>query len=468
MRNAHVRYMCFPSVVLTGKETEVKIAPRDTSRIFREDQQYEVCIFGLTDDMSTYHSQPDYDVPCEIKNGCLCFKYTFDKEQEYSVRFRLAGEKETRISLYALDEDLYSRRPLKGDLHTHTYYSDGQDGIMMTPADYREEGFDFFSLTDHNRRYTSVLAAELYENVDLGMLIMPGEEVHTPDSLLHIVHAGGKESVALKYIKDRETYESEVAEIERTLTHIPETYRKRMAMAKWASDNIHNAGGIAIFPHPYWCPLKYNISHEFSSLLFSEKIFDAFELMGGITNAQDNVQLALWQEQCAKGNPIPVVGSSDSHNHDSEVNDFARRFTIVFAKDNTTEAILDAIKNGYSVAGELATGSTSDVRFYAPQMRLVMFSHFLFQNYFNETWRLCVGEGILMRRYAEGEDVGEILSALAPTVENFYKRFYGLTPYEGLCEHTRAFLDKCLDLQLKEGPLTKGSSLKSAKITRRI
>ena len=101
-------------------------------------------------------------------------------------------------------------------------------------------------------------------------------------------------------------------------------------------------------------------------------------------------------------------------------------------------------------------------------MRLVMFSHFLFQNYFNETWRLCVGEGILMRRYAEGEDVGEILSALAPTVENFYKKFYGLTPYEGLCEHTRAFLDKCLDLQLKEGPLTKGSSLKSAKITRRI
>jgi len=460
--------MCYPSVVCVGKETEVKIVPRDTSRIFREDKSFEVCVFGFTDDMHEYNAQPPYNVPCEIKNGCLCFRYTFEKEQEYAVRFREVGTKETRLSVYALNDDLYALRPLKGDLHTHSYYSDGQDGIMMTPADYREEGFDFFSLTDHNRRFTSVLANELYDGVKLGMLIMPGEEVHTPGSLLHMVHAGGRESVAIKYIKDGATYEAEVAEIEKSLTHIPEQYRTRIAKAKWASAKIHEAGGIAIFPHPYWAPLKYNISHEFSSLLFEEKIFDAFELMGGVTNAQDNIQLALWQEQCVKGNPLPVVGSSDSHNHDSEVNDFSRRFTIVFAKENTTEAILDAIRSGYTVAGELATGSNSDVRFYAPQMRLVMFAHFLYQNYFNETWRLCVGEGILMRRYAEGEDVGEILSALAPTVENFYKKFYGKTEVEGLPEHTRAFLDKCLMAQLEDGPLTKGSHLKSATVTRRL
>jgi len=467
MRNAHVRYMCIPSVVCVGKETEIKIVPKDTSRIFRDNKTFEVCVFGFTDDMHEYNVQPAYNVPCEIKNGCLCFNYTFDKEQEYAVRFREVGEKETRISLYALESDLYERRPLKGDLHTHCYYSDGQDGLMMTPADYREEGFDFFSLTDHNRRYTSILAAELYRDVDLGMLIMPGEEVHTPGSLLHMVHVGGKESVAAKYIKDTETYEAEVAEIEKTLSYIPEQYRTRMAKAKWASAKVHEAGGIIIFPHPYWSPLKYNISHEFSSLLFDEKIFDAFELMGGVTNAQDNLQLALWQEQCVKGNPIPVVGSSDSHNHDSAANDFGRRFTVVFAKENTTEAILEAIKEGYSVAGELATASDTDVRFYSPKMRLVMFSHFLYQNYFNQTWRLCVGEGILMRRYAEGEDVGETLSALAPTVENFYKKFYGKTEYNGLPEHTRAFLDKAREIQLAEGPLTKGSHIKSAKITRR-
>lgn len=466
MRNLHSRYMCVPSVVCVGKETEVKIVPRDPSRIFRADKQFEVCVFGLTDDMLTYTVKPPYDVPCEIKNGCLCFKFTFEAEQEYAVRFREVGEKETRISLYALNEDLYSRRPLKGDFHTHTYYSDGQDGLTVTPADYREEGFDFFTLTDHNRRYPSVLAKELYSDVKLGMHIVLGEEVHTPGSILHIVHAGGKDSVAKQYIDDKDKYEAEVTEIEQTLTHIPEYFRHRVAMAKWATTKIHEAGGLAIFPHPYWNPLRYNISHDFSSLLFKEKLFDAFELVGGITNMQDNLQISLWQEQLALGNAIPVVGSSDSHNHDAAIGDFSRRFTIVFAKDNTTESILEAVKEGYTAAGELAAGSDTDVRFFSTQMRFVMFAHFLFQNYFNETWRLCYGEGVLMRRYAEGEDVGDELSALAPTVENFYKKFYGITVYNGLPEHTISYLDKCREIQLT-GPLTKGSLLDTGKITRR-
>ena len=55
-----------------------------------------------------------------------------------------------------------------------------------------------------------------------------------------------------------------------------------------------------------------------------------------------------------KGNALPIVGSSDSHNHDFEkCSSFARHFTLVFAKENTTEAILDAIRSGYSLAAEI-------------------------------------------------------------------------------------------------------------------
>ena len=67
-------------------------------------------------------------------------------------------------------------------------------GLCSSP-DYREEAFDFFFLTDHNRMYTSEYAAKLYGEIPLGMQILRGEEVHTPGSLLHIVHAGGSESV---------------------------------------------------------------------------------------------------------------------------------------------------------------------------------------------------------------------------------------------------------------------------------
>ncbi len=470
MRDRRSRFMCFPSVVCVGKETAVSVVPRDNSRRFRSDKEYEMCLLGMEEDQESYHSELTYDCPCTVQDGCLCFVHTFDAEQEYHVRFREKGAKSSeKIALYAVEEDLYRLRPLKGDLHTHTYYSDGHDGITMTPADYREEGFDFLPITDHNRRYTSQLAIELYQDVKLGMHLIPGEEVHTPGSLLHIVHIGGKDSVAARYIKHNDEFVAEVEAIEATLPDtVPELYRRRLAMAKWSCDNIHKFGGIAIFAHPFWKPRKYNVPEAFADLLFDEKIFDAFELLNGIQDVYNNLQVGLWQQQLTKGNLIPVVGSSDSHNHNATVSGFARRFTLVFAESNTTEAILDAVRKGNCVAGELPKGDSdlgilpyneSAVRFYSTQFRLVKFAHFLYHSYFAETRRLCFGEGVLMRRYAEGEDVGEVLSALADTVENFYKKYYGLAPAPTVPEKIAAFLDKCLELQLSEGPTTKGSSL---------
>lgn len=461
MRNAHPKFMCFPSVVCVGRETEVAITPRDVNRFFRADKEYTLAVVGLGEDQESYHASIPLDYPCHVKDGCLRFTYFFDAEQEYSIRFCEAGGKEIRIPMYAVKEDLYNLRPLKGDLHSHSTYSDGSDGPAMTPADYREEGYDFFALTDHNRMYPSVLAPTLYDNIPLGIHMMQGEEIHTPGSLLHIVHIGGTESVCNKYIHAREDYEAAVDRIAKSLTHIPELYRRRMAMAVWACEEVHKAGGLAIFAHPCWCPQRYNVTREFADLLFQEKIFDAFELMGGVKDSGNNMQLALWIEQLLKGNGLAVVGSSDSHNHDySNSKEFAKRFTLVFAKENTTEAILEAIRAGYSLSAELAPNDDTDVRFYSTQMRLVRFAHFLYENYFNETWRLCIGEGILMRRYAEGEEVGAVLAALCDTVENFYKRYYGITPIQGIPQQRMDYLEKCLQIHCSDGPVTKGSLLK--------
>ena len=460
MRNAHPKYLCFPSVVCVGKETQVYITPRDINYYFRDDQNYALAVLGLGQDQFSYHSPLSFDHPWEVKDGCLLFSHYFDAEQEYSVQIRDAAGKVHRISLYAVEEDLYELRPLKGDLHSHSAYSDGSDGMAMTPADYREEGYDFFALTDHNRMYPSQMLNQLYADIPLGMHMMIGEEIHTPGSLLHIVHVGGAESVCNKYIHNRDAYEAAVDQISQTLTHIPELYRRRMAMAVWACKEIHNAGGLAILAHPCWCPRRYNVTREFADLLFQEKIFDAFELMGGDHDKTNNLQLALWIEHLLMGSGLPVVGSTDSHNHDvAEDKSFAKRFTLVFAKENTTEAILDAIRAGYSVSAEVTARDDTNVRFYSTKMRLVLFAHFLYKNYFNETWRLCVGEGILMRRYAQGEDVASLLAALAPTVESFYKRFYGITPPEGMPENRLKFLQECLARHKSEGPGTKGSSL---------
>jgi len=454
MLNAHIRYICYPSVVKAGQETAVTVFPMDTSRRFLDGSSCELGVYGLMDDQIDYHTPAPLNHPFTLEDGCLKFTYDFHKEQEYRIRLKVDGVL-TNLSMYALEDDLYSLRPLKGDLHSHCWYSDGQDGLSMTPADYREEGFDFFALTDHNRMFTSRLAQTMYDGVQLGMTILPGEELHTPGANIHIVHVGGCESVCEKYINDPTTFESEVAALEEGLQVIPEQYRGRVAMAHWCCEKIHAAGGIAIFAHPYWQPDQYNVSRDQAKYMFDAKIFDAFELMGGIGPKNNNQQLALWQENCLKGNVLSVVGSSDSHNHDIEAEVFGRRFTVVFAKENTCQAILEAVRKGLTVAAEF-TGD-NEVRFYG-DLRLVDLCHFLWQHYFSRTWQLCVGEGILMRRWALGEDVDDILSALAPTVEDFYKRFYGLTPAPVLTARQTEFLDKALQAQ-KTGPITKGSKL---------
>lgn len=460
MRNAHPRYMCFLSVVCTGKETEVAITPRDISRFFREDRVYRLAVYGLNEDHLTFDIPVPLDHSCYVRNGCLHFTHFFEKEQEYYIRFCEEGKTEIAVSMYAVEEDLYRLRPLKGDLHSHSLFSDGSDGAAMTPADYREEGFDFFALTDHNRMYPSQLAAKLYEGVPLGIHMMTGEEIHTPGSLVHIVHIGGTESVCNKYIHHPEEFEAAVDKIEQTLTHIPEQYRHRMALAVWSCQEAHNAGGLAILAHPCWLPLRYNVTREFGDMVFKENIFDAWELMAGLSDKGNNMQVALWIEQLLMGNALPVVGASDSHYHDyPRDRDFVKRFTIVFAKENTTDSIMEAIKAGYCVAAELPHNGDTDVRFYSSQMRLVQFAHFLYENYFNQTWCLCVGEGILMRRYAEGEDVGAVLAALAPTVENFYKRFYGITPIQDFSKENLDFIEECRSIHRTVGPLTRGSQL---------
>ena len=458
MRNAHPLYQCYPAVVPVGKETTVTIFPRDISRRFRNDTTYQIAILGLQDPEAEYYSTPEHDVPCYVQDGCLLFSYRFNKEQEYKIFFRAEGESSTKISLYAVEQDLYQLRPLKGDLHSHSYYSDGLDGIAMVPANYREEGFDFFALTDHNRMLTSRCAMALYKDIPLGIHMMTGEEVHTPNSTLHIVHVGGNHSVCEQYIHQREAYEEQVDKIAETLTHIPEEYRRKLAMAKWATQKIREAGGISILAHPFWQCRRFNVSSDFQEIVFAEKMFDAFELMGGIPDKHNNLQLNLWHAQCMKGNGLSVVGSSDSHNHDFAKTAFARRFTVVFAKSNTTADIMEAIRNGYSVAAELPPNNDEAVRFYG-DLRLVLFAHFLFENYFDETWRLCIGEGILMRRYAEGEDVAQALGAMANTVENFYKKFYGITPAPRLSPERMAYLDECLEQQRTVGPVTKGAAL---------
>jgi len=65
---------------------------------------------------------------------------------------------------------------LKGNLHTHTTFSDGRLPAELVVARYRELGYDFLAITDHDDRIDEEYWFNLPTSDDR-LLVMPGVEI---------------------------------------------------------------------------------------------------------------------------------------------------------------------------------------------------------------------------------------------------------------------------------------------------
>ena len=393
-------------------------------------------------------------------DGVLKFSYTFEDEQEYLLILNPDAPKPAELHVYSLYEDLYALMPLKGDFHGHSFRSDGRQDPAAMAGHYREQGYDFFSLTDHNRYYPGGEIDEVYAGVNIGITRILGEEVHCPDSVVHIVHVGGKESVTERYVHDAENYEKEIEDyMARVPNEIPELYRSRYAKAMWASDEIHKAGGLAIFPHPYWRPGStkiYNVRDEFAKILLNSGLFDAYELMGGMGQVGRNRSVALWADLRAEGLKISVVGSSDVHGMYRA--DFPNLFTVCFAEKNENDSIIDAVRQGRSVAVE-AVGTEYDREHRCfGSLRLVSYAQFLLNYYFPDLQRICQGEGVAMRTYAMNQGSKALVELQVAQTKQFVDQYFGRCEAILPDAQIHAFEAKWRERHL-QGPETKGSSL---------
>ena len=465
------RWSVWPSVFPAGEESVVTIAPNSRTFLFEDGATYTVMINGLNDDEPYYHKPTVFTSYTVVaKDGVLKLTHTFPTEQEYYIRLCRDEEKVTDFFVYALEGDLYALRPLKGDLHSHTHRSDGLHDPAELFSYYREMGYDFQALTDHNRYYPGGEIDEVYAGLKLGITHVQGEEVHTPGSTIHIVHAGGKESVAEIYINDNERFEREMAAYrEQVPAELSEKQRERYAEAMWSCDRIHEAGGIAIFPHPYWRSGKnkcYNVCDSLTDALLKSGKFDAFELIGGMGLAGINRAVAMWQKLRVEGYDVKVVGSSDVHALAAK--DFPYHFTVCFATENKNDAIIDAIRNGMSVACEMSNCvDGEEFRAYG-SMRLVSYVQFLFTNYFPRLQQLAEGEGVSMRQYAMGLVDAATVEAQAAQSADFCDRFFGRKPQPTPSAETLDFENRWRERHLQSPP-TKGSLLTSSKgVTRQI
>lgn len=464
-------YVVWPAVIPADTETEMTFMPAERAFIMNDGAEYSVTIISVNDDETDYyHPSRSTRLNCTARGGALKFTYAFPGEQEHILILEKDGVKLQETTVYSLGADIYGLRPMRGDLHSHSYRSDGQRDPAALAGHYREQGYDFFALTDHNRFYPGGEIDEAYEDTGTGFTRITGEEVHAPGSVIHIVHVGGSRSVADEYVHDREGYERAIAQYEANVPeHVPEAFRGRYARAQWATDRIHAAGGLAIFPHPFWKPGRsriHNVRDDYAVLLLKSGMFDAFELVGGMQQPDVNRAVAMWADVRAEGYVIPVVGSSDVHGLD-RARTFPHRFTIVFAVSAATRDIMQAVKAGMCVAVEAdGDGYERQYRAYG-SYRLVCYAQFLLSRYFPAQQRICEGEGVAMRAYAMEQADAELIRLHAKLAEDHRARFFGQTPPAALSEKMTGFEEKWRGVHL-EGPLTKGSSVDAPPVTRQI
>ena len=426
-------YDIYPKIVPVGREVEFTLLSRDPHMLL--DTKCTLSLYAMNGGRNKpLSSSIEYQALAAPQNG-FRFSLTLPSEQEYRIYIDFEEKKHPRggVALYALEEDLLSRRPLVGDFHAHTYYSDGKEGPAFVAAEYRKNGFDFATITDHRRMASSYLAVDALKDLDIPFKIYHGEEVHPHNIQQHVVNFASENSANAFALLEKtlETWRDTApspewdAEMERvlaTLTDLPEGVdAHEVASAMIVTRIVREGGGLVILAHPHWVTTVHNVPDQTTRYMLQLGLFDALELIGGQQWFENQTQIAFYEQLKREGIDIPVVGSSDMHSclsyaHPTDhVTYFTEERTIVFANANTKEDIIKAVKDHYSTTVYKPVGNYPQVA--GGSYRLQKYANFLLQYYFPLRDELYFTEGCLLHDYVAGVE-GAKEQLLATTAYN--------------------------------------------------
>ena len=320
----------------------------------------------------------------------LVLELVFPQEDRYICRVYVGEKVAETLEIYALEEDLFGKNPYKGDNHMHTRFSDGKDSPEYMAAAACRNGYDYCVITDHRVFEPSLIAKEFYEKTGVDFLVIPGEEVHSPDNPVHLINMGGSESVNDWWRYHEDEYRAAVDEELKNITE-PMTDKDRYAAAasQVMFDRIRSVNGVSIFCHPNWIEgVVFHQHEDVTDYLFDHKRFDVLELIaGGAYEIGTQMQVAYYQDLPK----MPVVGNSDAHGCFGGGLE-PGNYTVVFADALEEEAIKDAVRSGCCVAG-------NEGKLYG-DYRLVKYAYFLHKNFYPKHFKKRFALGAWMLRMA--------------------------------------------------------------------
>lgn len=226
-------------------------------------------------------------------------------------------------------ENLNGGRWVRGNLHTHTTASDGARPIAEVVDDYRDRGYGFLMISDHDV-YTSVEA--LAEMRSEQMILIPGNEITASGSHILHVNASGK---------------------------VPPSAQRQTVLNAIALDE----SSFAIVAHPNW---QERFDHTTISQLTEWVGYAGIEIYNGVIGRLHGSPYATnkWDMLLAAGRRVWGYAHDDSH----RLGDIELGWNQVYVRENSCGAIVSALRKGEFCA---STGVTiNDIRVEGLRIRL--------------------------------------------------------------------------------------------------
>lgn len=210
----------------------------------------------------------------------------------------------------------------RGDLHAHTWHSDGRWGSEELIAHMRGRGLDFSALTDHN---TVTGLPEHFHRASDGFLTLGGSEMSTFRG--HMLALGVHERIEWRHPDG-------------SPIPVPEI-----------SASIAAEGGLPVICHPRaigdpWC---CGCRWEHADMMPGNAM--AVEIWNGVWHQQNLEGVRLWQTWLSEGHRLVATAGSDHHgmpHHFDQAVHGRPAANVVHAQAFTREAVLGGLKRGHS------------------------------------------------------------------------------------------------------------------------
>ena len=220
-----------------------------------------------------------------------------------------------------------SEKWYKGNTHTHTLNTDGRDVPYDVAKWYRERGYNFVVITDHEY-ITNISPLNDLLSRNGQFLVISGQEV-TDSSEGKPVHSNG---------------------LGLTKVVMPSKLATKVESLQKNIDNIRAAGGIPQLNHPNfgWALNAAEIG-QLKGLKLME-IHNGHPLVNNLGGGGQPSAEAIWDELLTAGMTIYGIADDDIHQLQSKGEAIealpGQGWIYVKAKELTTAAVLNAIDNG--------------------------------------------------------------------------------------------------------------------------